>query len=300
MSTLLKNLKINTIGSVDYPANPQAKVTLMKRGDTPEGAGTGITITAPTITVSDTTSPLDMILSKVAKLLGIGKEEHKMTIDDNVKKSLPEAVQKYLKDLEDKASKVDDLEKKASKVDELEKRVQDLQTELDTLQKNAGAGSDGKGDSDKQAVFKSLPEEVKKYIQDVEKRAKDAEEIAKKEREERITKEFIAKAAQFKAIAVKPEEFGPVLKSISEYNADVYSKLEAVLKAANEVVEKSKLFESIGKSTSESGSVWAQIESKANEIVQKNASMTKEQAVAKILRENPNLYVAYQQELMGE
>lgn len=280
MPALLKNLRINTIGSVDYPANPRATVTLMKRGD-PQG-------------VSDPAAvggTLEGVLTKILKALGIWKEESKVGLTEDIKKSLPTEVQKYLQELEAKAAKVDELEKKAAKVDELEKKLAELQKSADA------PGTAGAGQQD---IFKSLPEEVKKYVQEIEKRAKEAEEIAKKEREERLTREFVAKAAQFKALPVKPEEFGPVLKSISEVAPQVYEKVEAVLKAANELVEKSKVFDEIGKGTGVEKSAWGKIEAKASELVQKNAGMTKEQAIAQVLRQNPDLYAEYQKELLGE
>lgn len=297
MPTLLKNLKIHTIGSVDYPANPQATVTLMKRGEPIGGddkGGTQVNINGPRVQID--TSVLGTFLQKMYEHFGLRKEDvdnmktgEGLKVADEVRKSLPQEVQDYIKDLEDKVSKMKELEEKAAKVDELEKRLEELSKKADANDKK----------DDQEDIFKSLPEPVKKYIHEIEKKAKEAEEIAKREREERITREFVAKAAELRSLPVDAEKFGPILKSIHEALPDVYAEVEAVLKAANELVEKSKLFDEIGKGSGAEGSVWSKIESLANELVSKSAGMTKEKAIAEVLKSNPQLYEEYQKELKG-
>lgn len=291
MPTLLKNLKINTIGSVDYPANPNATVTLMKRdgshgiGDGEEGDKKG---------KGSVLKSLFKDLSKIIKSILMTWEED-MCMNPDVLNSLPDDVKTYIQELEAKAALVDDLQQK----------VQELQAALNEQgRQGTDTGSQGVGKKlDSQDIFKSLPEEVKKYVQDIEKRAKEAEGIAKRERDARITKEFISKAAEFKALPIRPEEFGPVLKSVSEaVSPEIYQKVESVLEAANELVEKSKVFDEFGKGTGAGAgsSAWNKIESLASNLVQKNASMTKEQAIAQVLKQNPDLYTEYQKELLGE
>jgi len=136
-------------------------------------------------------------------------------------------------------------------------------------------------------------------MEDLEKKAKEAEELAKKEREERIKKEYIAKAAGYQALSINPEEFGLVLKSLAEKDPENFTKLEALLKAADEAISKSALFKEIGRSGAGESSTWAKVEAMAKDMVQKNAGMTKEQAIAKVLRENPELYDAYRKETEG-
>lgn len=160
--------------------------------------------------------------------------------------------------------------------------------------------------------FEQLPEEVRKQLEEVEelkkkaaeaeelrKRVEEAEALAKAEREERIKREYISKAASFQALPIKPEEFGLVMKALAEKDPENYAKVEAVLKAADEAIVKAGLFAEIGRSGNTAGSAVQKAEALACEMIQKNAGMTKEQALAKVWVENPELYAEYEKEMKG-
>ncbi len=153
--------------------------------------------------------------------------------------------------------------------------------------------------------FSGIPEEVrpmvealwKEHLEEVKKR-EELERVLKEERDKQARKEFIQKAAtEFGNLPVKPEEFGLVLKGLAEKAPEEYAKLEGVLKAANEAIEKGALFAEVGRSGALPGaSAMSKIEAVANSLVQKDASMTKEQAIAKALELHPELYTEYLQE----
>lgn len=166
---------------------------------------------------------------------------------------------------------------------------------------------------DKVIKMEDLPEDIRKQLEEVaelkkkaaeaeelKKRVEEAEALAKAEREERLKKEYIAKVASYQALPVQPEEFGLVLKALAEKAPEEYAKLEGVLKAADEALAKSELFREVGRSGAGESTAWAKVEAMAKEIVQKNAGMTKEQAIAKVLRDNPELYSAYRAETEGK
>ncbi|MGB9886746.1 MAG: hypothetical protein ACPLRW_07110 [Moorellales bacterium] len=153
--------------------------------------------------------------------------------------------------------------------------------------------------------FSNIPEEVRPMIEalwkeheEAVKKAQELEQVLKAEREERLRKEYVQKAAtEFANLPIKPEEFGLVLKGLAEKAPEEYAKLEGVLKAANEAIEKGALFAEIGRSGGlVGGSAMAKIEEVAKSLVQKDASMTKEQAIAKALELHPELYTEYLQE----
>jgi len=153
--------------------------------------------------------------------------------------------------------------------------------------------------------FSGIPEEVRPAVESLWKeheaaikKAEELEKVLKAEREERLRKEYIQKAAaDFGNLPTKPEEFGLVLKGLAEKAPEEYAKLEGVLKAANEAIEKGALFAKVGHSGGlAGGSAMAKIEEVAKSLVQKDASMTKEQAIAKALELHPELYTEYLQE----
>ncbi|NPV72074.1 MAG: hypothetical protein HPY55_15825 [Firmicutes bacterium] len=151
--------------------------------------------------------------------------------------------------------------------------------------------------------FSGIPEGVRPMVEalwkeneEIRKKAEDTEKLLKAERDERLRKEFIAKAAGYKHLAVQPEEFGLVLKALAEKAPEELAKIEAVLKAADEAIGQGKLFAEAGRGGEGAGSTWAKIEKMASEIVQKDGKMTREQAIAKVLEEHPELYDEYLRE----
>lgn len=204
------------------------------------------------------------------------KEGNNMPITEEVLKGLPEEVR----------NEVLELQKKAEQIDTLQKQLQELQ-------KSSGQ----QAANSVEEVLKGLPPQVQNIITDLQKRAQVAEEIAKAEREARITKEYVAKAAQFTHLGINAEEFGPILKSLAETNPEGYAKLEATLKSLNTVVEKSVLLEEIGKSNSAAAGAWERIEKRAEEIRKSEPGLTKEQAIARVMRDDPQLYAEYVKEM---
>lgn len=209
------------------------------------------------------------------------KEGNGMPISEEVMKGLPEEVRTEIVKLQEEAVK-----------------VAALQKQLEDLQKSKEGQNTAPTTPTEDPVLKGLPPQVQALIADLQKRAQTAEEIAKAEKEARITKEYVAKAAQFTHLGINAEELGPVLKSLAEVNPEGYAKLEATLKAANTAIEKSALFQEVGKSGSgTTGGAWEKIEKKAEEIRKSDPSLTQEQAVAKVMREEPALYAEYIKEM---
>lgn len=153
--------------------------------------------------------------------------------------------------------------------------------------------------------FSGIPEEVRPVVEALwkeheaaVKKAEELEKVLKEERDKQLRKEFVQKAAtEFANLPTKPEEFGLVLKELAEKAPEEYAKLEGVLKAADEAIRKSALFSEIGCSGGfGGGTAMTKIEAAANSLVQKDANMTREQAIAKALEVHPELYTEYLQE----
>lgn len=129
---------------------------------------------------------------------------------------------------------------------------------------------------------------------------KKAQEDLAKAQEDQRKQEFITKAAGLKNLATNAEELGLLMKAVAENKAtpEQIAKLEGILKAADEGIAKGNLFGEIGRSGggTVAGSALAKAEAFANEMIQKNAAMTREQAMAKVWIDNPQLYAQYEKE----
>jgi hypothetical protein len=162
-------------------------------------------------------------------------------------------------------------------------------------------------DGSNEDILKGLPEGVAKMIKDTQEELKKSQtanaELAKsvaKMVDESITKDYVAKASSFDNLGIKPEEFGPVLKSIASVSPEAFAKVEAVLKAANEAIAKGSLFSEFGADGDNGAAVtredaWGQITTLADARVTKGENATQAQAIEAVLKtaEGRKLYAIY-------
>lgn len=131
------------------------------------------------------------------------------------------------------------------------------------------------------------------------KRVEDAEKLAKAEQDERLTRDFIAKAETFKALPVTPGDFGIVLKSIhGGVDEKVFEQLETVLKAADEQIQKGDLFKEQGRAGDpQPSTVEAEVTRKAEEIRKSDSKLSKAEAFDRALSEDRDLQARYLAEI---
>jgi hypothetical protein len=134
----------------------------------------------------------------------------------------------------------------------------------------------------------------------VVKRAEDAEKIAKEEREIRLRSEHINKAErEFGHLPGTAVEKGEMLLELRKScSPELFSKVEAVFKSAEEMATNSKLFTQLGavSQNNGTGSAYAEIEAKAAELRKGEPKLTQAQAIAKAAADNPDLYARYRSE----
>lgn len=155
------------------------------------------------------------------------------------------------------------------------------------LMKEAITKEDGSLDLEK------IPENLRPAIEAIWKEkadekaalAKITKELEEK-KEDASKKEFIAKAAEFKSLPVKAEEFGLILKDLHAKAPESVKKLEEILKSADTLIAKSGTFTETGTSTAGQGGAdaWSKIETGGKVLMQKNEKLTSAQAVDEFLR----------------
>lgn len=231
---------------------------------------TGITQALNTIGASSVTTGTTVTTTKSEE--GHDMPDKNNSITDELLKGLPEEAQQAIKKLQADAAKVADLEKQ---VEELKK------------------GQD-KGDEGQVDLFKGMSPEQRAHFEKMQKRAEEAERIAKEEREARLRKEYIQKAQELSGLNISAEEFGPILKSAAEkLPEEEFTKLHEVLKSASKVIETSSIFKEQGRDGAGEDTALAELEKKAEELRKADSSLTKEAAFTKAMQEYPELYERY-------
>lgn len=111
-----------------------------------------------------------------------------------------------------------------------------------------------------------------------------------KERETRLRREYINKAAAFNTLSMKPDEFGVILmKAADTLDEADYLELERVLRAADEGLK--NLFKQVGTDIDNGGgeeSAVVKLEKAAKQIAKRDG-ISSEQAFVKALDEHPDL-----------
>ena len=150
-------------------------------------------------------------------------------------------------------------------------------------------------------VDKEAPsiEEVMKMFYAQKSENDQLKQAVAKMADEKVEKEYIAKAAEFEGLSISAEEFGPVLKSIAVAVPEAYAKLETVLKAANQAILSGGMFAECGSSSTFTSAVsksdaWGQIVALADSIVAKG-NTTSAKAIDDVLKtvEGKKLYAIY-------
>lgn len=145
--------------------------------------------------------------------------------------------------------------------------------------------------------------ELRKTAEAEATKADEATKIAKAVEEKLETAEYIAKSSSLEHLTKDDAEFGPVLRVIAKAEEaghlpeGTVEKLDTVLKAANEAIEKGDLFSEVGRAGhGAGGDAQAKLDAKAAELRKDDPTLTKEGAVSKALELDPSLYTDIRKE----
>lgn len=158
---------------------------------------------------------------------------------------------------------------------------------------------DGKMKVAVEAVLKAQADEVKKQT----KKNEELESIIKSERNVRLTREFIAKAEKdFAKMPGTPDVFGALLKDLHDACDDkLFARVEKTFADVHAVVKSSALLKEHGRSgvvgQVHGGDAMAKIEELVKTLIVKSETkLSRGDAFARVLSQNPDLYAAYNAE----
>ena len=138
-------------------------------------------------------------------------------------------------------------------------------------------------------LIKSMPENVRKAFTDMKLQKETAEEAIRKAKEASDELEAITKSKELQALNASDDELVSIVKGCSP---EVFE----ILKKASKQVE-DNLLTPVGKSHlgGAASDSWDRINKSADALRATDSSLTKEQAVTKVLTDNPALYDEYLQ-----
>lgn len=162
----------------------------------------------------------------------------------------------------------------------------------------------GKRASAEVIELKKSLDAMEKRTKDAEDRAKTAEDVAKAERTIRKRADMVTLLKSFRAVPLtleaKEGETSDVDRYLKMQELDPagFDRTIALLKAADGQIAEGAMFANLGRTGSGGGgTAWEQIEAKAEQMLEKsNGSLTKEAAIDKVMDANPKLVKQYRAE----
>lgn len=195
------------------------------------------------------------------------------------------------------ASKEDLSDEMKQKVKKAEAVIAEA-AKIEKTKKEAGDGKEGDViPKETQAKLDELFESSAKITKENEALSESNKTLTEqigKEREMRVTKEFVEKAKSFGHVGEGAEKLGKTLKEASEtMSKEGYEGLEKTLKAANAKIEAGSIFTEVGTSNGGSASYESKMKVAKEAIRKEDPKLSDAQAEATALERNPGLYDEY-------
>lgn len=292
----LSDMEFDEVSLVTRPANQLSKVLLFK-SDTdseeamPEVAEEEVVESNEEVVEETTDETTEVEKGKMKKM---PKMEIEVSEEDDMEEDGEEEMpmKKKGKMKKDETAEVEVPAEVIEYIEALESANEELMASIEKME----AEKQAEQAQVEEEILKSADPRLVEIVKAAEERAAAAEAIAKAERDFRLEREFVAKAAELEALPVKADEFGMLLKSVADVlTEEQYDAIWNVLTAANASIAKSAMFGEVGKSsaTSDGDGPMNIIEKAAARLMNDEPNLTKEQAIAKAVAADATLYTQY-------
>ncbi|MDD5034119.1 MAG: hypothetical protein PHE55_05120 [Methylococcaceae bacterium] len=145
-------------------------------------------------------------------------------------------------------------------------------------------------------VLKTLPPEIRERIEKAEASAAEATALAKRLQDEKELDGMTAVCKAWTSISVDLATLPKHLVTIKRADPAAYDAFVKQMDAANSASKLTKEIGRAGDGGDTDGTVVGEVEKLANEIVAKNAKVTKQEAIDQVFRAHPDLYDRYRAE----
>ena len=185
---------------------------------------------------------------------------------------------------------------KEDELEDVKKQLKEAQEEIEKLKAQVNPPQ---GQSEEEILKSVKDPAIRQLLETQIAKARAAEEIAKKLKEEQEEHEAVEKAKEVPNIGAEEQTIASVYKRLKAVDPQLCEDVFGIFKAASALIAESGAFGEVGKSAATTDSVatnedaaWAKIEQKADEIA-KAKNITKAAAVAEAIRQHPELYEEY-------
>jgi cell division protein FtsB len=272
--SILKNMRVTEVSLVDEGDNPGADVVVIKRRG------------------SDAVAAFEAFAETVAKLndLASGEEGE---VGAAVAADILKGMNMNIEELNAKLGQIEETVEAVTKAkDDAEAEVAKLKAEVEAKDAEIEKLKVSKGDADAEDdVLKSLPESIRKRLEDAEASAARATEAITKANEQREIDSCIEKARTFGF--AEPTALGEAMFRVTKgrsTEADA-TLIEEAFAKANAALKGSKLFEPIGKSLGgDANDPETKLRQAALDIQKAKPALSYEAAYAEAMNANPTLY----------
>jgi chromosome segregation ATPase len=217
------------------------------------------------------------------------KESHSMNFEEILKELKEEHVEAIKAEIT-KACDAASAEVKEQMTSK-EKELEDAKTELakaneELAKANEEINKSKEDNTSNEDVIKNLDPAVQELFKSITAQKEAAEKVAKQLGEQKIEEEAIAKAKELKALPADEKVLVSIVKSAS---TEVYE----LLKSVSKLIEDGEVLKEKGNaSTDGNQDAWAKIE-KAADVIVDAEKVTKQAAISKVIKEQPELYREY-------
>lgn len=147
-------------------------------------------------------------------------------------------------------------------------------------------------------AVESLPDAFRKGIMGLQRRAANAESLAKSLLNERETDRFEGIAKELTHLPGQDESFAKALRDVHDADPDAFDVLLKTLRSADAMAKESGLFEEFGASGQGAADAEGGLMAFAKELMTKNPDMTEPEAVEKAASMHPDLYATHRRETL--
>jgi hypothetical protein len=155
----------------------------------------------------------------------------------------------------------------------------------------------GSSDDEDEAMEKAAPAPVRAMLKKARDEAAAARSALRKEVDARRDRDYVAKAAAWSALSIKPEELGRTLRKTADVNPSLAETIMTALASANAQAEAANIFAELGSTARpDSGDAYGRMTKMAKAAVEAGDHKTVEQAISSLIVTHPELYEAYRAE----
>lgn len=237
--------------------------------------------------------------AKIKLVKSKGGTTMELTLEAILEKMKPEHAAVVTSEIE-KAKKGMSEEEVAEKLAAKDEEIAKLRTDLETAKQDTTVI---KGKDSEEEILKSVKDPAMRSLLETQiAKAKAAEAMVKKMRDEQMEREAISKAKEVPAIGAEEAKIVEVYKKLKDTDEALCNDVFNILKSANALITKSAAFTEVGAGGAgasagdavgaDEESAWAAIE-KAADTIAKERNIAKSAAISEAIQNNPQLYQAY-------